>query len=473
MISQPVTTTERTLWGLSPLELHDRYWAALGVQVVRCGDHETEISRSAELYLLLTDQSMVLFDLRPCLEYFTVLDPSLLRVRVLDKTQPKYAERLRANEDGTFLRYERNYRRHLSGNTMRVGLTESREIAGNWAAIRETQHRWRVLTATAAPTGRIGHRLEGTFSVKQTDEAADHVIRELPKRWNRPDMTIEGIKRHQEGWMFASDTPPANARLVGRVWIGAGEPGRITGPVVGPDVVWDDPAARPQAEPLRWFSIEPKAKAIEVGIERQSAHATSIGKRLFDIVFSAIVLLMLLPLFPIIALAVLIEDGRPIFFVHKRESIGGREFGCIKFRTMRNNAESIKASLQEINQADGPQFYIENDPRITRTGRVLRMFQIDELPQFINVLRGDMSIVGPRPSPYSENQYCPGWREARLSVRPGLTGLWQVRRTRAAGTDFQEWIRYDIEYVENACWTLDIQIIVQTLLVLLRPLLRS
>ena len=88
--------------------------------------------------------------------------------------------------------------------------------------------------------------------------------------------------------------------------------------------------------------------------------------------------------------------------------------------------------------------------------------QIDELPQFLNVLAGHMSVVGPRPSPHSENQYCPPWREARLSVRPGVTGLWQVRRTRQKGLDFQEWIRFDLEYVEKASWAMDLRIIFET-----------
>jgi len=116
------------------------------------------------------------------------------------------------------------------------------------------------------------------------------------------------------------------------------------------------------------------------------------------------------------------------FFAHERETINGETFPCLKFRTMRKDAEEIKARLLQENQADGPQFFIENDPRISKVGRVLRKTNLDELPQFLNVLVGHMAIVGPRPSPYKENQYCPPWREARLSVRPGVTGLWQVKR---------------------------------------------
>jgi len=168
-----------------------------------------------------------------------------------------------------------------------------------------------------------------------------------------------------------------------------------------------------------------------------------------------------------------IEDGFPVFFRHRRETMGGQEFGCLKFRSMRNDAEKMKAQLVGKNQADGPQFFMKDDPRNTRVGKLLRDLQLDELPQFINVLRGDMSVVGPRPSPFKENQYCPPWREARLSVRPGLTGLWQISRTRAEGTDFQEWIKFDIEYVERQSFFFDLWIIWRTVAMLVRRLTRS
>jgi lipopolysaccharide/colanic/teichoic acid biosynthesis glycosyltransferase len=140
---------------------------------------------------------------------------------------------------------------------------------------------------------------------------------------------------------------------------------------------------------------------------------------------------------------------------------------------MRKDAEKLKAILKKKNQADGPQFFIENDPRLTRVGRFLRKYNLDELPQFWNVLSGDMSVVGPRPSPHKENQFCPPWREARLSVRPGITGLWQIMRTRRSGSDFQEWIKYDLEYVERRSTWLDLHIITKTVAILLGKVIRS
>ena len=135
---------------------------------------------------------------------------------------------------------------------------------------------------------------------------------------------------------------------------------------------------------------------------------------------------------------------------------------------MRRNAESMVAELAALNKADGPQVFIENDPRVTRIGKFLRAAQIDELPQLWNVFVGDMSFVGPRPSPERENQFCPAWREMRLSVRPGITGLWQVSRTRTPGEDFQEWIKYDVEYVRSASTSLDLKIIFLTVVQILR-----
>jgi lipopolysaccharide/colanic/teichoic acid biosynthesis glycosyltransferase len=188
-----------------------------------------------------------------------------------------------------------------------------------------------------------------------------------------------------------------------------------------------------------------------------------VSKRAFDIVMSLVGLAFTVPFYPLIFLAIMLEDGRPFFFGHRRETCGGREFPCLKFRSMRKDAEAIKKGLKSTNLSDGPHFFMERDPRLTRVGWFLRATNIDELPQLFNVLLGQMSIVGPRPSPYSENQFCPAWREARLSMRPGITGLWQVRRTRQSGLDFQEWIKYDIEYIENAGWRMDLLILWQTI----------
>lgn len=191
-------------------------------------------------------------------------------------------------------------------------------------------------------------------------------------------------------------------------------------------------------------------------------------KRLFDVIGAAVGLVLLLPVFAIVALAIQITNPGPVFFSHRRQGRGGIEFQCLKFRTMVLNADKLQAELRAKNQVDGPQFKLADDPRVTRIGKLLRRTNIDELPQLFNVLFGQMSLVGPRPSPDGENQCCPAWRKARLSVRPGITGLWQVARSEDRQfVDFQEWIYFDTLYVERRSLALDLQIIWQTIRVLL------
>ncbi len=460
-----------TIWGLTPDQVHDRYWASRGVQIVRAGDPAGSLAQTAELFLLLPPGLLVFFDLRRVIDLFNQLDPVLIRIRLLDENHPSYREQLFADADGRFLRFQRDYSSVNTSSAVRVAITSEREVAANWRLIPEPRGRWTTFTRLVHRDARIALKLHGLFAdAADADEAARFVHR-LVAAWPRPDAAIPRLRRERDLWLAPDADVPTPEHAIGPLWIGAGR--RLGGaPAIGPGVIWDDPAHRPEPPPLKWFDIEPKRGALPAAPERAAAHATSRGKRVFDIAFALAVLALTLPLYPVIMLAIFIEDGRPIFFAHRRETLGGREFGCLKFRTMRRDADRIKAELAARNQADGPQFYIENDPRITRVGRLLRKLQLDELPQFLHVLSGRMSVVGPRPSPRAENQYNPAWREARLSVRPGVTGLWQVRRTRAAGTDFQEWIRYDIEYVERASWRMDLRIILDTVRLVLRPLLR-
>jgi len=181
-------------------------------------------------------------------------------------------------------------------------------------------------------------------------------------------------------------------------------------------------------------------------------------KRLADCLAAAIVLILFAPVIPVIALAIKLTSSGPVFFKDRRQGLHGRPFNCLKFRTMRVGSDKIQDKLRVASQVDGPQFKIENDPRITAVGMFLRETYIDEIPQFFNVLVGQMSVVGPRPSPEPENRLCPSWRDARLSVRPGVTGLWQIWRTRQPMKDFQEWIHYDTNYVRELSLRLDLWI---------------
>ena len=253
--------------------------------------------------------------------------------------------------------------------------------------------------------------------------------------------------------------------VVPPVWLGFSGNEKPEGILVGPRVERDSAESKASAK-LKMLDIDEiwsASKSTSEQRNNQDLTTYQLLKRMIDIIISFTVLLCISPILAIVAIAVIFDDGLPIFFGHTRQTLGGRDFKCWKFRTMLKNAESMVKDLQSDNLADGPQVFIKDDPRITRVGKILRRFHLDELPQFWNVLVGDMSLVGPRPSPDKENQFCPTWREARLSVRPGITGLWQVERTRAPGLDFQEWIKYDIEYVNRASLLLDLKIVLKTI----------
>jgi lipopolysaccharide/colanic/teichoic acid biosynthesis glycosyltransferase len=191
-----------------------------------------------------------------------------------------------------------------------------------------------------------------------------------------------------------------------------------------------------------------------------------ILKRAFDFAVAAAGLILLSPVFLITALLIKLDSPGPVFFRHTREGRGGKVFSCLKFRTMRQDAHQMQRQMYAASNVDGPQFKLDYDPRVTRAGHWLRAANIDELPQLINVFLGQMSLVGPRPSPFRENQVCVPWRRARLSVRPGITGLWQVCRHHRGGGDFHQWIAYDTMYVANMSFALDLKILIATLVTL-------
>lgn len=187
-------------------------------------------------------------------------------------------------------------------------------------------------------------------------------------------------------------------------------------------------------------------------------------KRLLDVAVSLVGLVVLAPLMLVAALLIKLDSHGPVFFVHRRERKDGKNFPCLKFRTMTADAHNQQRRLYQHNAVDGPQFKLRQDPRVTRIGRWLRGTNIDELPQLINVLVGHMSLVGPRPSPFRENQTCITWRQGRLSVRPGITGLWQIcRSTNRSEGGFQEWVLYDLAYVRHFSIWLDLKILLATL----------
>ncbi len=461
MIQLANQPTPHTIWGLSPVEVHDRFWAARGVQVVRQGE-AGDLSNEAELFLLTDPHSFSIFRLGQLVETLSWLKPKVLFVRLHNTREQGYHERIIADDQDRFIRFERVYG-SADWRLARVALTPRRDIAEMWQRATTAREGWRQLRRTITPNMRTTLSVEGSAYDNSEGEEVAAFIRELVSIWKRPDATIARARRLGDRAWTDRDLDTNGTRFVGSVWVGAGRDLEGVGSVVGPAVLWDEPEQRPDAEELKWGMIE-HTEVLSGPIRPKNLTSFQRAtKRGFDIAFALFALLVTLPLYPVILAAIYLEDGRPFFFGHRRESRGGREFPCLKFRTMRRNAEEVKQKLAQENQVDGPQFYIANDPRITRVGNFLRKTNLDELPQFINVLVGHMSIVGPRPSPHAENQYCPPWREARLSVRPGITGLWQVYRSREAGKDFQEWIRYDITYVEKLSWRMDLRIIAGTI----------
>jgi exopolysaccharide biosynthesis polyprenyl glycosylphosphotransferase len=193
----------------------------------------------------------------------------------------------------------------------------------------------------------------------------------------------------------------------------------------------------------------------------------AIAKRAFDIAVSAAALLLLWPLLLAVALAIKLQDGGPALFRQQRVGLQRRPFTLLKFRTMVPRAESLLADLMSRNEADGPLFKVREDPRITRIGRWLRRYSVDELPQLINVLKGEMSLVGPRPPLAAEVAAYEDWQLDRLEVRPGITGLWQV--SGRSNLSFDEYVRLDLFYIENWSIAYDLFIVAKTLPLLLFP----
>ncbi|MFQ5354752.1 MAG: sugar transferase, partial [Thermodesulfobacteriota bacterium] len=182
-------------------------------------------------------------------------------------------------------------------------------------------------------------------------------------------------------------------------------------------------------------------------MEAVRSRAYLMTKRVMDLTLATAALLLVSPLVFIIAVLVKLDSPGSVFYLQKRCGKGGREFKMFKFRTMIKDAHKLQKKYMERKSVDGPVFKLEKDPRITHIGGFLRKTSLDELPQLMNVIRGDMSLVGPRPLMMGEMKYSQSWRDIRLEVKPGVTGLWQVKGRNSPY--FHDWIRYDVSYVKN------------------------
>lgn len=189
-----------------------------------------------------------------------------------------------------------------------------------------------------------------------------------------------------------------------------------------------------------------------------------IMKRIMDVIVSSIGLILLSPLLIIVSILIKLESKGPIIFSQKRVGVNGQSFNMYKFRSMVVNAEELKKNLQHKNEMSGPMFKIKDDPRITEIGKFIRKTSIDELPQLFNVLKGDMSLVGPRPSLPDEVKEFETWMLERLEVKPGLTCYWQVMGRNEI--DFEDWMKLDVRYVREKNIWIDIKLIFRTFFVL-------
>lgn len=191
-------------------------------------------------------------------------------------------------------------------------------------------------------------------------------------------------------------------------------------------------------------------------------------KRLIDVIASIAGLIILSPLFLVVALCIKIDDPRgPIFYSQIRVGKSGRKFRMFKFRSMVTNADQLLKELEEKNEIDGAMFKLKSDPRITKVGRIIRKYSLDELPQLVNVVTGSMSLVGPRPPLVHEVEKYSDYDKQRLLVKPGCTGLWQVGGRN--DVDFDEMVKLDLNYITHRSTFLDIKIMFETVWVMVKP----
>jgi lipopolysaccharide/colanic/teichoic acid biosynthesis glycosyltransferase len=261
---------------------------------------------------------------------------------------------------------------------------------------------------------------------------------------------------HREGaWNYANRV--REAMTAGGEWA---EFGVYTYPASWPGGVAEKGRPAKEAECAR-AAAEPPGVAMEPVVDPFKRDPLPFWKRALDLMVAPVVLLVFSPLMAALALAVKLSSVGPVFFKQERAGIRGRAFVCWKFRTMVADAEAQKKDLLQYNERSGVAFKMKNDPRVTRVGRFLRKTSLDELPQLFNVLRGEMSLVGPRPLPVAEAMQQDTWHNMRLEVAPGMTCLWQVSARHKSS--FDTWARLDIEYVRNRSLWLDLKLLVLTI----------
>jgi len=219
-----------------------------------------------------------------------------------------------------------------------------------------------------------------------------------------------------------------------------------------------EPRHRP---PAAAAAVLAREHVLPIATGFQSGFYLRVGKRLLDILASGLALLVAGPVMLVLGILVRLDSVGPMFYRQRRAGLGGRLFTFYKLRSMHVGAHLRRSELWHLNEADGPVFKISKDPRVTRLGRWLRRTSLDELPQLLNVLKGEMSLVGPRPPLPEEVERYEPWQMRRLDVKPGITCLWQISGRSRLG--FDEWMRLDLEYIRHRSLALDLKILLRTL----------
>jgi exopolysaccharide biosynthesis polyprenyl glycosylphosphotransferase len=304
----------------------------------------------------------------------------------------------------------------------------------------------RHLAEAYAGHGEWGYRVVGLLSVKAPRPKDAWGVRRL----GPPDKIAEVLRTRIVDEVVVSLSPRELGHLDSV--LGAAAVAGIRVRMLLPDALqgW-----RPELDPLGGIM-----DSLVLSQERSRPYAR-LFKGLLDSVGAGLLLVLLSPVLAALSLAIVVSGGWPVFFKQKRAGVNGRVFNLYKVRTMVVDARSKQDELQEHNQMGGPVFKIKNDPRITPLGRWLRRFSLDELPQLLNVLRGEISLVGPRPLAQYEARKVPAWAWRRFSVKPGITCLWQISGRNQLS--FEDWMRLDLKYVDEWSLGLDLRILFQTL----------
>lgn len=289
--------------------------------------------------------------------------------------------------------------------------------------------------------GHLGYGRLGVMLPETHSDDTDFVLNDIIKMAGDRNLKIDG-----ESFVYPDQTTPNNESDT--------QDSETLTPGAPTEPLAEDPVAMEASQnsaALRKLNDSPLAMMLP---------SYPRWKRLIDVVCAVFGLVIGAPLLLLVAFAVRLTSRGPVLFCQPRTGYLGRTFTMFKFRTMVVNAEALKMDLQESNERDGPAFKMKRDPRITSVGRFLRATGLDELPQLLNVLFGDMSIVGPRPLPVDEAAQCARWQKRRQEVKPGLTCFWQLAKSR--NVSFADWMRLDLKYAKKTSFTLDVKLILRT-----------